>query len=163
MKKYSRKLVSYFPQQVIFLGYLFIVYGIFSLTRNDFKGIAFILIGISLSFTTVNISIDFENLLYKEYLNIFGLPYGKWKKLPNYKYITVYNETISQTIGMQSITQLQSNTSICLDLVINKEEKIRLGFFEDKEDAFKTGTFLAEKLNTKLVDYTNKYPHWIED
>lgn len=163
MEKYSKKLVNYFPQQVIFLGYFAILFGVYSLFNHDLKGVIFIIGGISFSFTTINIAIDFDNLLYKEHINILGLPFGKWRELPPYKYITAYKETLSQTMGVQSISRMQSNTKICLDIVFSKDEKLRLGIFDEKEEALKVGAILAKNLNTKLVDYTNKTPRWMED
>ena len=114
------------------------------------------------AFSYDGIGIDFSAHSYRKYFGIFGLRFGRWKDLPEMKYVTVYKERSSQTMSVESISSNISSAVYKINLIISKEVRITADIKNNKEKALENGKYIASKLKLRLLDYTGMEPQWIE-
>jgi len=108
------------------------------------------------------IQMDLEKRLHREYVGLLNLKFGKWTKIPELEYVTLFVENYVQRGSVASIDSSFKDSKIKLKLIVNKEIIFNAGSFKSKEKALETGKLIAKKLNTKLLDYTEKEPKWID-
>ena len=106
--------------------------------------------------------IDFEKRLYREYFGLLNFRFGKWVLIPELEYITLYVANYVQRGSVASIDNKFKDSKINISLIISKAEKFDGGSFTNKEKTLETGKIFAHQLKTKLLDYTNKEPKWID-
>jgi len=163
---YIKRSGYYAWPQFRILGAMAVVYGIYRLYTEGFTlfgvEIALILAGIAANILTTGIQINFKNKTYREYVFLLGLRSGKWLKLPDIDYVTVHNEQIVKQGGVQSISYKDRYKVLRIRLIVSEKEHYDVGVFDNKEEAIKTGRLCAEKLNTRLLDYTEHEPIWID-
>lgn len=152
----------YFPPQFRYVGFaLVIAGGIMLITKNQF-GIGFLIIGPALFLLKTGIRINFEQRSYQEYKSVLGLYFGRWEQLPEIEYVTVYKETGSEGMNIQSISNEYHYTQFNTDLIFPEPRRLQVISFPDKETAMEAGKILAESLHTRLLDYTSEEPVWMD-
>jgi hypothetical protein len=148
------------------LGIFAIIYGVYKLytSGSSFAGLAVlsILVGILVNLMTKGIQLDFSRKRYREYAAILGLKYGKWIKLPDIDYISVFRQQLIKQGGMQSLSYQDKQEVIIVKLVVSENEHYDVASFKKQEDGMALGKLCAQKFNTKLLDYTNPDPKWVE-
>ena len=145
------------PQFQMF-GFVLMALGGYLLFQSNWFGVVAIVVGAALFFAVVGIQIDFKKFLIREFFGIAGIKYGKWKKLPSVDYVTVFIENYNQRGSVASIDSNFKDSKVKVSLIISEKERYDAGFFNSKEKALTTGTIMAKKLNTKMLDYTGKEP-----
>lgn len=144
------------------LGVIFIIWGaVLAYQMNPFS-LLLIIAGLLLSTAVLGIQIDLKNKLHREYTAFFTFKMGKWKKLPDIEYATVFTEHTSQDMGVQSISAENKTTKFKICLVVTEQLRIDAGSFDDKAQAIEKGIYLANALHIRLLDYTSKEPGWVK-
>jgi hypothetical protein len=144
------------------LGILLIIYGGYMAFQLKIVSIAMILPGLALATLSYGNQVDLNTKSYRSYLSILGFKTGKWKKLPEIKYINVYPEHLAQNAWVNSVGATYQYKKLKVGIVVNRQKHYDVGLFESKEEAIKTAKIIATRLNTKLLDYTLKEPRWID-
>ncbi len=153
----------YFPPQFRYVGFVLLIAGGIMLISENLFGIGFILIGPAFFLLKTGIRINFENRSFQEYKGVLGMYFGKWEKLPEIEYVTVYQETESQGMNVQSISGENNDTHFNTDLIFPEPHRLKVISFPDKTAAMEAGKVLAEKLHTRLLDYTSEDPVWMDE
>lgn len=153
----------YFPPQFRYVGFALLIAGVIMLISMNYFGIGFIVIGPAFFLLKTGIRINFGERSFQEYRGVFGLYFGKWEKLPEIEYVTVYRETESQGMNVQSISGWNIDTRYNTDLIFPEPHRLKVINFPDKTAAMEAGKLLAEKLQTRLLDYTSHEPVWMDN
>ncbi|MCF8405840.1 MAG: hypothetical protein K9H58_17990 [Bacteroidales bacterium] len=161
-KIFTKQTDVLFPFQFVFIGYLMIPFGFYLLYGFNYWGILSIVIGIFISFSKTGVQVDFTKNIFREYLSVFNLRYGKWIKLPGVKYVTVFVDRSIQEMHMKSISSVQQNADLKINLIFSKTSKLGMGTFKNKDEALEVGKLLASSLQTRLLDYTSGKANWVD-
>ena len=153
----------YFPPQFRYVGYVLVITGCIMIYNVNLFGIGFVVIGPAFFLLKTGIRINFNERSYQEYRSVLGLYFGKWVKLPEIEYVTVYSESESQDMHVQSIGSAYTTTYFNTDLIFEEPNRLKLISFQDKPSAIEAGRVLAKKLQTRLLDYTSEEPVWMDD
>ncbi len=159
---YTKQSGRFALPQFQMLGVLLIIWGAYLAWQLSLFSILALVAGAALATAVTGIQIDLKNKLHREYVAIFGYKFGKWKMIPAIEYVTVFVELYSQQKGMVSITSEDTFAKIKISLIASKTQRFDAGLFDDKMLAMKKGAEIARALNTKLLDYTDREPKWVE-
>ena len=163
---FTKRTGFYAWPQFRILGIMAIVYGIYKLYSNDLALYGFeillIIAGILANLMTKGIQLDFTNKKYREYIAVVGLKHGNWIKLPNINYVSVFNQQIIRQGGMQSLSYQDKHKVMIVKLVATEDDYYDIASFDDKITAMELGKLCAQKIDCKLLDYTNPEPQWID-
>lgn len=154
---------TYFPPQFRYAGFALVITGIIMVFNTNLFGIGFIVIGPALVFLKTGIRINFEKRSFQEYRSILSIHFGKWVKIPEIEYISVYKETEPHDTGGQIINGEDNNTHYYTDLIFPEPNRLRVINFPNKSPAMEAGKLLAEKLHARLLDYTSDVPVWMDN
>jgi len=149
------------PQFQMF-GVIIFIFGLYMLYAMNFFFLLLLPVGLALSIAKVGIQIHLENKIHREYLNVFGFLFGKWKPLPAIEYITVFIEHYAQRGSVASIDNENQFEKVKVSLIVSDAIRLDGGLFETKEKGMEAGKILAKQLKTKLLDYTSHEPGWVE-
>lgn len=148
------------PTMKLTFGVVLFFLGIFgALTHNVFS---LILSGIGIFLIQREGSqIDLAAKKYREIRSIMGFTIGKWKNLPNIEYISVFKTNESKRVQGMSASANFSNQVYKLNLFYNRNRKIEAYLTEDINDAFENAKYIAQVLNIKILDATERESKWI--
>jgi hypothetical protein len=149
------------PQFQMF-GVVLAVFGLYMLYILNFFFLLILPLGVALSTARVGVQINFETRQHREYVNIFGFLFGKWKPIPKLEYVTVFVEHYAQRGSVASIDNEFDFEKVKVSLIISEPERLEAGLFDTKETGIEAGKLLAKKLKTKLLDFTSHEPGWVE-
>jgi hypothetical protein len=152
---------KYFPPQFVYLSYLLIAFSLYSSWENSPYNLFILLPATVIIFSFVGNQINIEGRLYRSFFSVVGLKFGKWENLSDLEYLTIYPEKQSQTMSVSSISRGSESLHFNLDLVFAEQEKKNIGTFESKEKALEKGKLLAQNLNVKLLDASEREQKWI--
>ena len=144
------------------LGIVLIVVGLYMIYLLNYFFLLVLPAGLILSFLNTGIQVDLKNRKHREYLNCFGILFGKWKEVPAVDYVTVYIEHYSQRSSVVSIDSENQFEKVKVSLIIKEPERLEAGLFDTKEKGLEAGKLLAKQLKTKLLDFTTHEPGWVE-
>lgn len=144
------------------LGFVLMAIGGYMLYHSNWFGFATIVVGFALYFLQGGIQIDFEKRLHREYFGLINLKFGKWVPIPELEYVTLFVANYVQRGSVASIDSNFKDSKINISLIVSSAEKFDGGSFVSKEKALETGKMFANSLNTKLLDYTEREPKWVE-
>jgi len=105
--------------------------------------------------------IDLASKRYREIRSIMGINIGKWKDLPNVEYVTVFKTNESKRVQAMGASTNFSNQIFKLNLFYNKNKKIEAYITDDFNDAFENAKYIAQVLNIKILDATERESKWI--
>lgn len=163
---YTKRSGFYAWPQFRILGILAIIYGIYKLYNLGFTlfgiEVFLILAGILANLMTKGIQLDFATKTYREYTAILGLIYGSWIELPHLEYVSIFKQHLTKQGGMQSLSYRDKYNVILVKLVVSEDEFYDVASFKTKEDAMVLGKLCAQKFSTKLLDFTNPEPEWVD-
>lgn len=155
MNPYTKKSSAFALLQFKMLGYILLIVGIFYSMTNILYFMLFAFVGISLASLSDGIQIDFEKKLNRDYLSVLWMKFGKWHKMPETEYITVFIQSVSQGMNMASITSNNPSSDFRISIIGKDNSKTDGGLYKKKEDALKYAEMLAEKFAVKYIDQTN--------
>lgn len=163
---FSKKSGYYAWPQFRILGVFAAIYGAYGIYSNGFALFGFeiilILAGIVINLLVTGIQIDFTKKTYRKYISIFNYRFGKWVKLPEIEYVTVFREQLVKQGGVQSLGYSDRYKVLHVRLVVSESEFYEVGIFHSTEEAFDTAKQCAIHLNTRLLDYTDPKPKWVD-
>jgi len=133
------------------IGFLFYTNGftenIYHLAIGVFEMSGFILVS-AFGFSVRTLYLfDFKNNKYKKIYRVGFIKIGFWQKLPKLDYISVFDAIHVYKVNLWYV----------------KNKYFTLYIFDDKEDALFAGNKIAESLNLKILDATdrNKINTWL--
>ena len=144
------------------LGVVIFIFGLYMLYELNYFFLLLLPVGLALSFTKVGVQIDFKKRGHREYVNVLGFLFGKWKTIPELEYVTVFVEHYSQRGSVATIDSENRFEKFKVSLIITEPERIEAGLFDTKEKGMEAGKLLARQLKTKLLDFTTHEPGWVE-
>lgn len=143
-------------------GFLLFVLGGYLLFKSNWFGLLAILVGLPVFFAKAGIQIDFRQRLYRQYFGVAEVKFGKWQQLPEIDYVTVYVAHYAQRGSVASIDNVRRYSRIKVSLIVSRTERYDAGFFDSREKALNAGLLIARNLRTRLLDYTDREPRWVE-
>ncbi len=129
-------------------------------------GILLSILTVGLLFLTSGFIIDKKNKRIKIFTYFFGVRFGKWRVLPELKYVSVLRVRLKKKTYSASSRQFEQITSgsytyrISLVLEDKREKPLRLTS-TNKEKAIEEGLKLGEYLNLNILDSTTIDRKWI--
>ena len=84
---------------------------------------------------------DLENKKFKDQFSVGPFKVGKWQDLPPLNYVSVFNNT---------------RDFFEINLWYAKNKHFNVYTYYDKEEALKTGYYIANQLNIKFLDATKR-------
>ncbi len=152
---YTKKSSVFALLQFKMLGFLLLIVGILYSFSNILVGLSFTIIGISLASLSDGIQIDFENRMSRDYMSVLWLKFGKWHKLSEPDYITVFIQNLSQGMNMTSITSNNPSSDYRVSIIGKDDSQTDAGLYKKKDVALKNAEMLAGKFGIKYIDKTN--------
>jgi len=139
------------------------LWGIMWIQYRLFGGLVISFGSIILFATVVGIQIDFENKKYRLGIFLGQNAFGKWKELPEIKYISVFKTTYTRTVrGISGIGSVSSKEkTIVINLIHGKNRRLKVYMTDEVSDAFEKANYIAEKLELKIYDATEKEGKWL--
>jgi len=139
-----------------FVGYFLTALGLFILVFLNFiAGFIFLILGLNIAFATSGIQIDPNKRLLRSYYGLFGLRFGKWESLDDYKYLSVLQtreSTSTYSRSNRDITVTDLWFDICL-LNENHRVKLIVKRLKSIEEAIKEIKVLSEAMGFRVVKY----------
>lgn len=156
MKTVDFKTSGYFPGTVIFLGVLLLFSGMILIMTSPYVGLVILLVATIIFTTHYRLKVDFENKAYHDYLWILGIKVGEKGKFDKVEYLFIKKSKVSQTMRLKA-----ASTTIRKDIYdgylrFSETSKIHLLTSDDKSELIDRLKSIAEKLNTKLIDYSDE-------
>ena len=152
----DNKLEKFFPTAMSFVGYFLTALGLFILVNSGFiAGSIFLILGLNIAFATSGIQIDPKKRLLRSYYGLFGLRFGKWKSLDDYKYLSVLQtreSTSTYSRSNRDITVMDLWFDICL-LNENQRNKLIISRLKSSDEAVKELKVLIEAMGFSAVKY----------
>ena len=147
---------KFFPKPLVLLGYVGILFGLFSLIESWVIGLVYISISVMLSFNTGTLEIDVEKRRRRNFPFLFGLKLGSWSSIKEYTEIAVLRSTLSEkTFGGRTSVSV-TTTDVVFDICImnsSHRKKLVIKQFDDKELAQNELSQLAKSLQLTATKY----------
>ncbi|QCX37760.1 hypothetical protein FF125_04665 [Aureibaculum algae] len=116
----------------------------------------FIILGIATKFLMQEgVELDLHNLKYRELVTWYGIKFGKWKKLPDIEYVSVFEtkKTSRFRAGGGNATYA-SELIFKLNLFYQRNKHITLLATENKDKAMEIGNNISNILGVQLNNAT---------
>lgn len=159
---YTKQSGRFALPQFQMLGVVLIIWGAYLAWQLNPLSILTLVGGASLATAAAGVQINLKEKLHREYIAIFGYKFGEWKELPPIEYVTVFIEHYAQEKAVASIGGEDKFHKIKISLIVSKTHRFDAGLFENKEIALKNAMNIARSFNTKLLDYTEREPKWVD-
>jgi hypothetical protein len=109
------------------------------------------------------IELDFENYRYRNVKIFMNKNYGKWLRLPQIQYISVFPTTLVSSIESGAATRITSKEhTILINLIHNTNKRLTVYKTDDIDDAISEAKYLSEKLNVRIFDASYKKGRRVE-
>lgn len=128
---------------------------LYSFVFVSYFGIVLMAISLRL-LQTEGSEIDLASKKYRKFFSVLGMNFGKWKKLPEIEYVSVFLTEENISLWVSSASTNVVNEIYKINLFYDSNKKIEAFTSYDKDEAFKIGHHIAEALITDLLDATNK-------
>jgi len=150
------KLEKYFPSAMSFVGYFLIFLGVLAIYFFSFIiGPIFLFIGLNIAFAVTGIQINTKARLLRTYYGLFGLRFGKWTSLDDYKYLSILHNRESTSTFSRSNREI-TTTDLWFDICLlneNHREKLIIKRLKSTEEAVKEVKVLSEAMGFSVVKY----------
>ncbi|HYG14744.1 MAG TPA: hypothetical protein VEC12_03255 [Bacteroidia bacterium] len=107
-----------------------------------------------------SIEIDTDNKLYRYGVDLAGFSFGKWQKLPEIQYVSVFNAQYRSYIDGDS-GDYDINYRTEVNLVHGKNRKMTVWVGMSTKHAFNTANYFAENLDLSVLDATKRPFVWL--
>jgi hypothetical protein len=155
MNKIDFKTSNYFSSRIIIVGIIFSFCGLLLLSVNLVIGLVLLLSSVIIFTTQYRLAIDFENKIFHDYVLILGLKNGYKEKFETIEYVFIKSGNSSQTMSMGGVASTTIHSKVYNGyLKFSANNKIHLTTKDDKKSLYEVLTPIANKLNVKIVDYT---------
>ena len=163
MKNLEKPMISklVFGYSLMFLS-LYVFYNIAILFGALLLGTSIVLISRNGS------EIKLEERKYRTFTSFFGIEFGIWKDLPKIEYISVFKTTETKSAKGIMMSPLGTPNQAQFKSVIYKlllfyqtNKKIEVLKTDTLQEAFKEASFMADYLEVKVLDATQKPSVWM--
>lgn len=101
------------------------------------------------------VELNLLEMKYRELSSWYGLKFGKWKALPNIKYVSIFETKKGNRVRAGGGNATHFYTKIFkLNLFYNKNEHITLLESENENEVFEMGDNISKILNVKFYNAT---------
>jgi hypothetical protein len=144
-----------------FVAY-FIIAGIVYLATLSMNGFfLFLSYPLLFYFFKQHLQIDFKNKMYRLGTDAFGYTMGKWDVLPNIEYISVFAGNYS--VRSQNRDYYDTFEKIEINLIYSSNKKLNVWIGDDKDKAIAAAKFIAQNLNLRVLDATQREFEWLDE
>ena len=144
-----------FPPALVYAGYIFLAFGVLTVTSNWILGSILICASIFISFSFCGLEIDLKTKRYKEFSIYFGIKAGKWTSLDQILYVTIlHNKEIYEIHSRANITTSDSENFFEVYMLDKSHrEKILVKRFKNPDLAINYSNKISSILNIELTKY----------
>ncbi len=143
---------------------LVLLYAIFWMQVFFFGRIALGMGALLLIGYTDGFDIDFKGKKYRKTKYLGPMAFGKWIDLPEVKYISVFRVIITSGVRGLSNTRVSSQEKvIVINLIYDKNKRLRVYKTEDKNDAFEKAGLISKGLGLRIYDATEREGKWLDE
>ncbi|HKC67094.1 MAG TPA: hypothetical protein VKG26_02610 [Bacteroidia bacterium] len=113
------------------------------------------LIGGFLLLSTKGLDIDIYAKILRPYTKVLGIKTGKEIPLSNFKFITIINQSYSQSSFSRTSVEVKSTFSTCNILLVDETHHVKqfVQSFDTYEEALEEAKKLSKQLNFEIVKY----------
>ena len=109
------------------------------------------------------IELDLRDGTYRFIMAVGPVRIGSWDKLPALKTISVFSTNKVSTLTSRANNESEfKNRVIQVNLITERNQKIKILEVESKEPAFLLAKAVARKLNVNVWDATEREGSWVE-
>lgn len=148
------------PTMKLVFGVVLFCLGIYGALTNNIFNLVLSGIGVFLM-QREGSQIDLASKRYREIRSFMGVTIGKWKDLPNVEYVSVFKTKENKRVQGMGASSNFSNQVYKLNLFYNRNRKIEAYITDDINDAFDNAKYLAQVLNIKILDATQRESKWL--
>ncbi len=148
------KLAKVFPKPTIYAGYILITLGSFYMLFQVLA-ILMVAIGVFVSFSYNGIEIKPSEKSFRSYSRIFGLKFGKWEPLEQFKSLSILRREDAYRAYSYAMSSFESKSEYfgIFLLSANHRKKMEVQKHGNKTDALAAAKKLSQDLQLDLVKY----------
>ena len=149
---------------VWFISFLLVAYTILRFRYTPIWSIVSGLAGSGLLISRDGIELDFQNRKYRTITSFGPQDFGTWKDLKDIKYVSVFKATLVSEVESFSARMIRSEEKVIqVNLIVGKNQRIRLLETKDPDGVFGFAKDIAAKLNLRIWDATERKGKWYEE
>jgi hypothetical protein len=149
------------PMPMKIMGVLAAVFGIGGLAVTPVFGVIMVLAAGGLLAYQSGIELNFRERKYRMITAIGPQGFGSWEPLPEIKCVSVFRTTlVSTTYGRSNASVTTKQPVIQVNLATEQNKLIRLFETEDMNEAIVFAKEVADKLDLRIWDATEKIGKW---
>lgn len=100
--------------------------------------------------------INFETKIYRTIWSIFSIHFGRWKSIPKFDYISVFNGRQKQRVNGLGASTVFTDEVYFINIFYHRNKHITFYKTFNKEEAFVIATEFQIKLELEILDATEK-------
>jgi hypothetical protein len=155
MKVVDFKTSGYFSGTMIFLGIVLLFTGLLLLSTSWIVGLIMLVISTVIFSTHYRLKVDFDKIVYHDYLWILGIKHGEHRQFETIEYVFIKRAKVSQSMHLKA-----ASTTIHKDvydgyLKFSETNKIHLLTADEKSELVRKLKVISDKLNSKIIDYSD--------
>lgn len=163
MKIIDFKVSGYFSMTFLILGGILVFFGLIALLESLWLlGLLLWLVSLLIFTTHYRLRIDVETKTFHDYLWVLGMKHGEKGKFDAVEYLFIKKAKVSQTMSVKVASTTIEKDVYDGYLKFSDGNKIHLLTKDSKVALQKRLNVIAEKLQTKITDYTEGAPKILE-
>lgn len=146
---YLKYKIDNLPFGFIFMGFIFLIYGVWLTSKLDWLGIILILVSLPCLFVNRGIIIDSNKRRLKKYVGFFVFKIGDWIDISSVKHLVIIEINESTTMNLTSVTNIYTALITKLILVLPGE---RIELLKGKKKFInKAAEKISDGLQTTII------------
>jgi len=113
--------------------------------------------------STEGSQINLDHKTYRTIWSLFAIHLGKWKRIPEFEYISVFKTKQKQKVNSLGASTSFTDEVILVNLFYNRNKHHTFYRTFEAEDAFKVAQHFKLALNLRILDATEKEKKWLKD
>ncbi len=154
MNKTDFKTSNYFSWHVYYSGFLFIAFGLASLTIHPIIGLILCFSGLIFVTTHYRLAVDLGNKAYHDYIWFLGFRRGEKGKFKAIEYLFIKRSSVNQTMHLRVASSTIRKEVFDGYLKFSEQDKIHLLTMDSKERLIKKLKHISTLLKVSVVDYS---------
>lgn len=111
--------------------------------------------------TKEHLVIDFTHNKYRYAIDVLGFDFGPWQDLPEIEYVSVF--VAKYRNGSQGGEDDKGFRKLEVNLIYGRNRRMNVWVGTNKQAAFAAAEYIAENLNVRLLDATQKPFVWLDE
>lgn len=146
-----------------FIAYILAFIALVAGIESIITAILLVLVAAVLYFFQRGIELDLRNGTYRFIIAFGPVRIGSWDKLPALKTISVFSTNKVSTLTSRANNESEfKNRVVQVNLITERNQKIKILEVESKEPAFLLAKAVARKLDVNVWDATEREGNWVE-